>query len=783
LTDPLRTESADARAQPEGRGVVWLVDDSPLQLNRAADLLAHDYILRRFSNGEEALERLNAEIGPDLLVLDWELPGMSGLEVCEFLRGRADEVTLPVLMLTSRSDGSDIAGALEAGANDYLVKPYRDLELVARVKTLVRVRQLARTQQISERLLATTLNSIGDAVLSTDECGRVVYLNRAAEALTGWTQAEAKGLPMSLVARILEENAVLPKPLEQALFEGELPDTRRPATLIGKQGVSVPIEDTAAPIRGEQGELLGVVFILRDQTAARRIETERQELLARERAARAEAEAERQKLHSLFMQAPVPIAILEGPRHVFSFANAAYRSLVGGRNVVGKTLEHALPDVREHGFAELLDRVMASGQPHFGNEVPIKLAHHAPDESLILDFVYSPKRSAAGHIDGVLFTGNDVTKDVRTRERVNSLTERLRRNEERLRLVVESSKMGTWEMMLPARELLGDDRFHELTGTLPGETFESSRALAALDVADRPRVTASIAAALAGAGEGHYGEEYRMTSDAGSSPRWVEVRGQVFFGVDRKPARFLGIAMDVTARKEVEAQLKLRASFEQQLIGIVSHDLRTPLHAIGLSAGLLAGQPDLGETAQRTVSRILSSSQRATRLVKQLLDFTQARLGGRIPIRARPTDLHELARRVLDDVRTVYPDRTLTLHQQGDGGGHWDEDRLAQMLQNLLTNAIKYSPPGTPVIVETRGDATQATLSVHNLGAPIPPEFLVRIFEPLQRGSDEVDLSGRSIGLGLYIVKAIATAHEATVEVESQASSGTLFTVRLPVRR
>jgi PAS domain S-box-containing protein len=774
----------EERTLPEGRAVVWIVDDSSQQRERTARLLGDDYLIVGFDNGEEAIERLSSGTAPDLLILDWEMPGLSGVEVCEFIRSRTDEVTLPVLMLTGRSDGSDLAGALSVGANDYLIKPYRDNELLARVKTLVRIRQLARTQRISERLLATTLASIGDAVISTDESGRVVYLNRAAELLTGWTQMDAKGVPMTSVAHIVEEKTrLVPKPLRQALVEGELPEVRAPTMLIDKHGREVPIEDTAAPIRGEEEELLGVVFILRDQTAARRIELERKEMLARERAARADAEAERQKLHSLFMQAPVPIAILDGPQHTFSFANAAYRSLVAGRNVVGKTLDHAVPEVRDTVFATLLDRVIATGQAQFGDEVPLELSHHADQDPLVLNFVYSPKRNGAGAVDGVLFTGNDVTEQVHSRRRIESLAEKLRRNEERLRLVVETAEMGAWEMVLPGRGLIADDRFRELTGIPPGETVDSPRGLALIHEVDRARVAASIAAALAGEAGGHWGEEYRTAPGLAGKDRWLEVRGQVFFGADRKPSRFLGTARDVTARKEAEAELKLRASFEQQLIGIVSHDLRTPLHAILLSAGVLAAVPELGDRARRSVSRIQSSGERAARMVKELLDFTQARLGGGLPVNVRPADLHELTRRVVEDVRTVYPDRTIELRQQGDGSGHWDEDRLAQMVQNLLTNALKYSPPRTKVEVTTSRGEAEATLCVHNLGPPIPQDFLPRIFEPLQRGSDEIDKSGRSIGLGLYIVKAIAEAHDATVEVESDAKSGTRFTVRLPARR
>jgi PAS domain S-box-containing protein len=165
----------------------------------------------------------------------------------------------------------------------------------------------------------------------------------------------------------------------------------------------------------------GYVALLQDITAERAFANEREALLERAEAARADALAERARQHDLFMQAPVAIAILEGPTHVFTFANPAYRALVNGRDVVGHALLDALPDVKGQGFDTLLDHVMATGETYAGKEVPVRLDHHRPDDVLMLDFVYTPKRDSAGNIDGVLMTGWDVTEPVRTRQRVDEL--------------------------------------------------------------------------------------------------------------------------------------------------------------------------------------------------------------------------------------------------------------------------------------------------------------------------------------------------------------------------
>ncbi len=152
-------------------------------------------------------------------------------------------------------------------------------------------------------------------------------------------------------------------------------------------------------------------------------------------------------------------------------------------------------------------------------------------------------------------------------------------------------------------------------------------------------------------------------------------------------------------------------------------------------------------------------------------------------IERRATDLHELIQGVLEEVEATHGSREVRVSRDGDGRGEWDPDRLSQVVQNLVTNALKYSPADTLVRIETHAEDDGVTLSVHNEGAPIPPERLGKIFEPLERASGEVDTAGHSIGLGLYIVKQVVDAHGGRVGVESTAEAGTTFTVWLPRAR
>jgi signal transduction histidine kinase len=226
--------------------------------------------------------------------------------------------------------------------------------------------------------------------------------------------------------------------------------------------------------------------------------------------------------------------------------------------------------------------------------------------------------------------------------------------------------------------------------------------------------------------------------------------------------------------------LRERADFEQHLIGIVSHDLRNPIGAILLGTTGLLRKGDLSERQAKIVERMHAAAERTHRMIRDLLDFTEARLAGGIRIERRSTELHEVINGVLEEVAATHPGREVQWSRCTDCRGEWDPDRLGQLVQNLLTNALKYSPEGTPVRMETRADEDSVIVSVHNEGTPIPAERLERIFQPLQRATGGTDLTGRSIGLGLYIVKQVVDAHGGAVSVQSTAQAGTTFSVRLP---
>lgn len=258
----------------------------------------------------------------------------------------------------------------------------------------------------------------------------------------------------------------------------------------------------------------------------------------------------------------------------------------------------------------------------------------------------------------------------------------------------------------------------------------------------------------------------------------------VWTSVSVYPTAEGGIAVffrDVTEKKRAEERLRRASEFEQQLIGIVSHDLRNPLNAILLSCTALLRHDGLDAPAARTVTRIQASAERASRLIRDLLDLTRGRLGGGIPITRSPVDLRYVVDAVVEEMEAAHPSRRVVVHASGDLRGNWDEQRLSQLLGNLLKNALDYSPEDSPVEVVLAEEAAGVHLEVRNRGEPIPPESMGRLFEPFQRGGGAAAVRP-GLGLGLYIVRLIVDAHGGTLEARSSAAEGSIFTVRLPRR-
>jgi signal transduction histidine kinase len=241
-------------------------------------------------------------------------------------------------------------------------------------------------------------------------------------------------------------------------------------------------------------------------------------------------------------------------------------------------------------------------------------------------------------------------------------------------------------------------------------------------------------------------------------------------------------AIDQALTASLDRYTRKLGTYRDQSLGILGHDLRDPMGAIQMAAAVLVRSEDLPEKHVKMASRILNSVARMQRLVSDLLDLTRTRLGGGIPITPKPMDLGIVCREVIDETRGHHPDRVVLFEGAGSLRGDWDGDRLAQVVSNLVSNAIQHGSEDTPIAVAARDDGEHVLLTIHNEGTPIPETAIDSVFEPMVRTPAHGPAASSSLGLGLFIVKEIVSAHGGDIRVTSSKEHGTTFAVRLPRR-
>jgi PAS domain S-box-containing protein len=576
---------------------------------------------------------------------------------------------------------------------------------------------------------------------------------------------------------------------------------------------------THTPLLGEDGEVLCILQHTVDVTELHRLRTAVQasaqapthvaqiESQVFRRAQQAEdtrraLAEERDQLRQLFEQAPGFMAVLIGPDHIFTLANMSYLALIGHRDVVGKPLRDALPEMASQGFAALMDQVYRTGQPYVGRGVRVLLQptpSSAPEECF-LDFVYQPIFGRERDVIGIFVQGHDLTEQKRAEQA-------LQESEERFRLVAESAPVMLWMGDVEGRCLYINWALRKFWGIEPDavDGFDWSTTI---HPDDRDRLYEPFGRAMSKAESFSVEARFRR---ADGEYRLIHTKAQPRFDPDGEFAGMIGVNVDITETRRAEVALEqlvaerteqlrrneeaLRQSQKMEAVGKltggVAHDFNNLLQVISGNLQLLAKDIAGNERAEQRLSNALGGVSRGSKLAAQLLAF-----GRRQPLVPKVVNLGRLVAR-LDDILRRAVGEAVELETIA-GGGLWntlaDPTQVENALLNLAINARDAMGGVGRLTIET-GNASldedyaarnadivpgqYVMLAVTDTGSGMTSDVLEHAFEPFFTTKPE----GQGTGLGLSQVYGFVKQSGGHIKIYSEPGQGTTVRIYLPRTR
>lgn len=613
----------------------------------------------------------------------------------------------------------------------------------------------------SEKWFATTLASIGDAVIATDMNGTVTFMNSVAESLTGWDLQEARGKSMDLVFDIVNRDTRLPveNPVKKVFREGKVVGLADHTLLLCKDGNEFDIEDSAAPILTETGEGLGVVLVFRDITSRK---------LAEEKLRRSQ-----EHYHLLFDSIPHPVWVYDrNTLAILDVNRCAIRDYGYSRE---EFLSLTIKDIRPPEDVPALLNSLASASDTIGSSGSWT---HIRKDGTFLDVEVTSHALTYDGAEARLVVATNITARKRAEEA-------LRSSEQRLHLALEAAQLGIWELDLANDKAYRNLRHDQIFGYESMQP-EWGQAVFFRHVLpeDQEAVKESFTKAFA---SGDLAMECRIVWKD-NSVHCISARGRCFRDGNGAPVKMMGTVADITEhRRAQEAILQAKeeaeraSKFKDRFLSTMSHELRTPLNAVLGFSELLRDERygPLNERQQRYLTHIHMGGRHLLTLINDILDLSRIE-AGHLQLAIESVPISTAFGEVVDSLRPLADKKSQVLvHQSSDLSVRADATRFKQALINLLGNAIKFTPEGGKIELAAQSVDQTVRVEVRDTGPGIPLEEQRRIFEAfyrLQHGSKAPE----GTGLGLAITRRLIELHGGQLGLQSQPGAGSCFFFTLP---
>jgi PAS domain S-box-containing protein len=653
------------------------------------------------------------------------------------------------------------------------VTPVLDVEgrPAGAIAAFLDVTERKRWEALLERQ-ANLLEQTHDAIIIWRMGGGILYWNRACEELYGWAREEALGRvthelfqtehPIS----IAEINAALER---EGKWNGEV-------THVTRDGRRIILESRRALAR--EGDERLVIETNRDITARKQAESQREAAL--------EALRESERLLRAFFDSPNSMrGILEADGQGLRFVtgNDALLGLlqITREQLAGKSLGDAgMPGDVQQQWIDESERSRLTGQT-------VNFEFYAPYRTPPHWYYVTVSHIGPGPNGRQRYTF--ISLDITARRQAE---EDLRASRSDLNHAQAVAQTGSWRLDLRTNELRWSDETYRMFGVPTGAPLTYEVFQSCIHPEDRANVDAAWQAALRGA---TYDIEHRIV--VGDEVRWVRERAEMEFGPAGVLLSGFGTVQDITERKHAQRELERLLAAEAaarreaeranelrlRFLAMISHELRTPLTSIkGFASTLLADDVTWDAASQRDFLETIDvESDKLAEMIDQILDLSRIEAGS-LRIQLAPVALAGVIDTAAAQLQALASRHVLVIDlQDGLAPVTADRSRVAQVLTNLVGNAVKYSTPGTRIEVNARPDGAFVRVSVCDEGVGIALEDRTFVFEAFRRGSDRRFRHIKGAGLGLAICKGIVEAHGGRIWIEDHAGRGTTVSFTLPV--
>lgn len=751
---------------------VLIVDDDPLNAKLLEAFLSETYITHMASTGEEALDIIGSE-KIDLVLLDIMMPGMDGYEVCRRLKSLRSTQFIQVIMITALSTRDDRLVGLEAGADEFLVKPVDRIEVITRVRTLLKSKELY-DEMLAERDRAQDyLDISGCMIVSLDNDGKVKLANRKCCDVLGYEESELVGKNwIELLIPSEDKDSI--SSVFRNVVKGNIDEVKvLENSVLTKDGSRRIIRWNNSYLKDMDGNITGTLSSGSDVTEERQITMK--------------LRSSEEKFRTLFENAADAILIFDTDCNVIDANPVACEMLGYHIDELSGMSRHDLVTSDCHGVCdEYLEDVIDKKRSRFELVYLHKNGTRIPVETGVRVLEYDGMNALLCNL-----------RDISERKHSEKV---LRESEQRFRLLAENTNDVIWTLDTSGKFNYTSPSVFKLRGYTPEEVahqtfddiFPPEHKIAFTEVINRFHKNLE-------AGEAHYSElfEIKLYHKDGHTV-WTETIVNPVYDDEGNFQFFLGVSRDITERKKTKEkisqyvdelarkneELKTLERMKDEFISNLSHEIKTPLISIKGYSELVFDEVlgPLNSRQKKAMRTVLEKYDHLSFLMDSLIYMSIVK-SGKVDYRLDPVRIMDNLKKVIAyfEFRSQHKNLILLVDIEDNLPLiYGDVEYMPYLFRAIIDNAIKFSSEGSKVIISAFNDKGDVHITVKDFGIGIPENEMPNIFRRFYQIDGSMSRRYGGSGLGLYVSKTIAEVHRGKIWIESEEGVGTTVHVVLP---